>query len=144
MYAAMEGAIEGIPSIGFSLLDYSIEADFTGSKVYVEKVIAYVLEHGMEKGVCLNVNIPNLQPDEIRGIKVCRQANGTWVEELDERKDPYGRNYYWLTGNFENFEPKATDTDAWALENGFVSVVPSQFDLTAYKSIDKLAKLNAK
>ncbi len=144
MSAAMEGAIEGIPSIGFSLLDYSIEADFTGSKVYAEKIIAHVLEHGMDKGVCLNVNFPNLQPGEIRGIQVCRQANGTWVEEIDERKDPYGRNYYWLTGDFENFEPEATDTDAWALENGFVSVVPSQFDLTAYKSIDKLANLNAK
>lgn len=144
MSAAMEGAIEGIPSIGFSLLDYSINADFTGSKVYVEKVIAYVLEHGMDKGVCLNVNIPNLLPDEIKGIKVCRQANGTWVEELDERKDPYGRDYYWLTGDFENFEPQATDTDAWALENGFVSIVPSQFDLTAYKVIDKLSKLNTK
>jgi 5'-nucleotidase len=144
MSAAMEGAIEGVPSIGFSLLDYSINADFSGSKVYAEKIIAYVLEHGMEKGVCLNVNFPKLLPEEIKGIKVCRQASGTWVEELDERQDPYGRNYYWLTGNFQNFEPGATDTDAWALENGFVSVVPSQFDLTAHSVINKLDKLNTK
>lgn len=142
MSAAMEGAIEGIPSVGFSLLDYSINADFSGSKVYAEKIISYVLKHGMEKGVCLNVNIPKLLPDEIKGMKVCRQASGTWVEELDERKDPYGRNYYWLTGDFKNFEPGATDTDAWALEHGFVSVVPSHFDLTAHKQIAKLSKLN--
>lgn len=144
MSAAMEGAIEGVPSIGFSLLDYSINADFSGSKVFAEKVIAYVLENGMEKGTCFNVNIPKLLPNEIKGIKVCRQANGTWVEELDVRKDPYGRDYYWLTGDFENFEPDAKDTDAWALENGFVSVVPSQFDMTAHKLIDKLSKLNTK
>jgi 5'-nucleotidase len=142
MSAAMEGAIEGIPSIGFSLLDYSINADFSGSKVYAEKIIDHVLKHGMAKGVCLNVNIPRLLPDEIKGIKVCRQASGTWVEELDERKDPYGRNYYWLTGEFQNFEPDATDTDAWALANGFVSVVPSHFDMTAYKEISALKKLN--
>ena len=144
MSAAMEGAIEGIPSIGFSLLDYSINADFSGSIFYAEQIIAYVLKNGMQKGTCLNVNIPKLQPSEIKGIRVCRQANGTWVEELDVRKDPYGRDYYWLTGDFENFEPDAKDTDAWALENGFVSVVPSQFDMTAHKLIDKLSQLNTK
>ncbi len=142
MSAAMEGAIEGIPSIGFSLLDYDINADFSSSIIFAEKIIEYTLKHGMEKGVCLNVNIPKLLADEIKGIKVCRQASGTWVEELDERKDPYGRSYFWLTGNFENFEPEATDTDAWALENGFVSVVPSQYDMTAHKVIQQLSNLN--
>ncbi|CAN5383645.1 5'/3'-nucleotidase SurE [soil metagenome] len=144
MSAAMEGAIEGIPSIGFSLLDYDINADFSASVIYAEKIIGFVLENGMEKGVCFNVNIPKLLPDQIKGIKFCRQAKGTWVEDLDERKDPYGRNYYWLTGNFENFEPEATDTDAWALENGFVSIVPSQFDMTSHTELAKLEKMNFK
>jgi 5'-nucleotidase len=142
MSAAMEGAIEGIPSIGFSLCDYSIEADFSASKVFCEKIIDFSLNHGMGEGVCLNVNIPKLRVDEIKGIMVCRQAKGTWEEKLDERKDPYGRHYYWLTGEFKNFEPDATDTDAYALENGFVSVVPSQFDLTNYPAISKLGKLS--
>jgi 5'-nucleotidase len=142
MSAAMEGAIEGIPSIGFSLLDYSIEADFSASKVYCEKIIEFTLKHGMGEGVCLNVNIPKLHVDEIKGIQVCRQARGTWEEELDERTDPSGRNYYWLTGKFKNFETNAKDTDVFALENGFVSVVPSQFDMTAHHAIPKLEKLS--
>jgi len=143
MSAAMEGAIEGIPSIGFSLLNYSIDADFTAAKVYCSKVIAYTLEHGMEKGVCLNVNIPNLELDQLMGIKVCRQARGTWEEALDERKDPSGSSYYWLTGKFKSFEPEAEDTDVYALDKGFVSVVPSQFDMTAHQSLLKFEKLSS-
>ncbi|HEU4717162.1 MAG TPA: 5'/3'-nucleotidase SurE [Bacteroidia bacterium] len=142
MSAAMEGAIEGIPSAGFSLLDYSINADFSASKVIAEKVIAFLLKKGLPGGVCLNVNIPKLHIDEIRGIRVCRQANGTWVEELDERTDPSGRKYYWLTGSFKNFEPEATDTDVWALSNNYVSVVPAGTDLTAHSALEKIHPLN--
>lgn len=142
MSAAMEGAIEGIPSIGFSLLDYSIEADFTTAAAYAEKIIRWSLENGMPEGVCLNVNIPKLHADEIKGIRLCRQAMGTWVEELDERKDPSGRKYYWLTGYFKNFEPEAQDTDAWALANGYVSAVPSHFDLTSYRALDAMKGLS--
>jgi 5'-nucleotidase len=147
MSAAMEGAIEGIPSIGFSLLNYSIDADFSAAEYYSEKIIASVLENGLPEGVCLNVNIPKLHVDEIKGVKICRQAKGTWIEELDERTDPSGRKYYWLTGYFKNFEKDGHDTDAWALESGFVSVVPSQFDLTAYhamKSLGKMAEIKPK
>lgn len=143
MSAAIEGAIEGIPSIGFSLLDYSIEADFSASEAYCGEIIGGVLKHGMPEGVCLNVNIPKLHVDEIKGVKICRQAKGTWEEELDERTDPYGRKYYWLTGHFENFEPAAHDTDAWALENGYVSVVPAQFDLTAHHAMKHLETLSS-
>jgi 5'-nucleotidase len=142
MSAAMEGAIEGIPSIGFSLLNYSINADFSAAEYYCEKIIASALKEGLPEGVCLNVNIPKLHIDEIKGVKVCRQAKGTWVEELDERTDPSGRKYYWLTGYFQNFETKAKDTDVWALDNGFVSVVPSQFDLTAHHAIKQLGKMS--
>lgn len=144
MSAAMEGAIEGIPSIGFSLLDYSIEADFTASTIITQKICSWVIEHGLTKGVCLNVNIPRLHLDEIKGIRTCRQASGTWNEELDERTDPSGRKYYWLTGHFENFEPGKHDTDVWALENGYVSVVPAQFDLTAHQSLKEIHSLTGK
>lgn len=144
MSAAMEGAIEGVPSIGFSLLDYSIEADFTAASVYAQKICSWVLQNGLAKGVCLNVNIPRLHIDEIKGIKTCRQASGTWIEELDERTDPSGRKYYWLTGRFENFEPGKDDTDVWALENGYVSVVPSQFDLTAHTALKQMHSLEGK
>ena len=95
----------------------------------------------MPKGVCLNVNIPKLKTEDIKGIKVMRQAKANWVEKFDERKDPYGREYYWLTGEFVNFEPEAKDTDEWALANGYISVVPVQADMTAHSSIAQLKNL---
>lgn len=140
MSAAVEGAIEGIPSIGFSLSDFSINADFSASKKIAKKIAQKVLANGLPSGVCLNVNIPKLSYDLIKGIKICRQAKATWVEQFDERKDPSGQAYYWLTGKFESFEAKATDTDVWALQNNYVSVVPTQFDMTAHPVIKDLAK----
>lgn len=137
MSAAMEGAIEGIPSLGFSLLDFSWDADFGASKVYMEMIIRNVFHHGMPKNTLLNVNIPNVPKDQIKGVKVCRQARAKWVEEFDHRQDPHGRDYYWLTGKFTNMD-KGEDTDEWALENNFVSIVPVQFDLTAYNAIQPL------
>lgn len=139
MSAALEGALEGIPSIGFSLLDYSHDADFSASKEVVRKLVAHVLEEGLPEGSCLNVNIPKLPPAEIKGIRVCRQANANWVEEFDERKDPAGRTYYWLTGTFQNYD-HGEDTDEWALANGYVSVVPVQYDVTAHHVIPILNK----
>ena len=132
MSAAIEGALEGTPSIGFSLCDYSIEADFTQAEKFIAKIIEQTLKNGIPKGVCLNVNIPKLKTEDIKGIKVVRQAKANWVERFDERKDPYGRDYYWLTGEFVNFEPESLDTDEWALSNGYISVVPTQADLTAH------------
>jgi 5'-nucleotidase len=134
MSAALEGAIENIPSIGFSLLDYSIEADFTASMEVARKLIAKTLKEGMPEYTCLNVNIPNLAPELIKGMKVCRQAKANWEEEFDERKDPAGRVYYWMTGVFKNYD-EGTDTDIWALESGYVSIVPVQFDVTAHQTL---------
>jgi 5'-nucleotidase len=142
MSAAVEGAIEGIPSIGFSLSDHDINADFSHSEKYVEFIIEKVLKDKLPDGVCLNVNIPTLTFDEIKGIRVCRQARANWVEELDERFDPSGKPYYWLTGVFKNFEPGNEETDVWALDNGYISVVPVQFDLTNYDYLKKLKKMN--
>jgi 5'-nucleotidase len=137
MSAAMEGAIEGIPSVGFSLLNYSANADFTTSKHFVKMMIKNLLHFGMPTGTLLNVNIPDLPLEEIKGVKICRQANAKWEEEFDERKDPHGRKYFWLTGAFANSD-KGEDTDVWALENGYVSAVPVQFDLTAHHAMPRL------
>ena len=138
MSAAVEGAIEGVPSIGFSLGDFSIGADFSASKVVATSIASNVLKTNLPKGVCLNVNIPPLHLNEIQGIRYCRQGRANWKEELDERFDPSGNPYYWLTGKFENLEEASTDTDVWALANGFVSVVPVQFDLTAHSFLPEL------
>ncbi len=135
MSAAVEAAVEGVPSIGFSLMDYSIDANFTTSKYFVKQIAQQVLTFGMPKETCLNVNIPKLNKSEVKGIKVCRQAKANWVEEFDERKDPSGNSYFWLTGKFINYDIGKTDTDVWAIENGYISVVPVQYDLTAYTAI---------
>jgi 5'-nucleotidase len=140
MSAAIEGAIDGIPSVGFSLMDYSIDADFTASKEIAGRIARNILAYGLPSNVCLNVNIPPLRISEIKGIKICRQAKASWREEFDERKDPSGRSYYWLTGEFINLEKEKQDTDVWAAANNYVSVVPVQFDLTAYTALPFLAK----
>lgn len=139
MSAAVEGAIEGIPSIGFSLSDYRIDADFTAAKKIAKTVAERVLENGLPSGVCLNVNIPRVNYELIKGIKVCRQAKANWVERFDERHDPTGRPYYWLTGDFENYDTNGKDTDIWALENNYVSIVPTQFDMTAHQAIKEIS-----
>lgn len=137
MSAAVEAGIEGIPAIGFSLLNYAMDADFEPSKKYVKTIVENVLINGLPKGIVLNVNIPKLPQNEIKGIKICRQANAHWVEEFDKRTNPMGREYYWLSGKFIN-EDEGKDTDEWALEQGYVSIVPTQFDLTAHQFIKEL------
>lgn len=138
MSAAIEGALEGSPSIGFSLCDYAMEADFTQATKYIKQLIEHALSHKMPKGVCWNVNIPKAPEEHLQGIKFVRQAKANWVERFDERKDPYGRSYYWLTGEFVNFEPEAMDTDEWALANKYISVVPTQVDLTAHEYLNEM------
>ena len=143
MAAAMEGAVNHIPSIGFSLLDFDPDADFTASGKVAEEVIQYVLASGLPDGICLNVNIPALPSEEIKGIRICSQANGYWKEEFEKRTDPNGVEYYWLTGFFHNREPEngGAGTDEWALKNKYVSVVPINTDLTAYDLLDKMKAL---
>ena len=137
MSAAVEAGVEGIPAIGFSLLDYSADANFEACKPFVKSITEKVLESGLPKGVVLNVNIPKLPLEEIRGTKICRQAKAMWVEDFNKRTNPYGRDYYWLSGEFIN-EDKGEDTDEWALAHGYVSIVPTQFDLTAHHAIQEL------
>jgi len=144
MAAAIEGAIHHIPSIGFSLLDYRPDADFDAAEPYVKKIISDTLEHGLPPGTCLNVNIPAIPRDQIMGIRICRQTNGYWKEQFEIREDPRGSNYSWLTGNFFNREPGATDTDEWALENNYLAVVPVKTDFTDYALLEQMQKWETK
>ncbi len=137
MGAVIEGAISGIPSIGFSLLDYSPGADFSHTEKYIKKITLKVLENGLPEGVCLNVNIPLVNGYDIKGIKICRQAKAAWEEDFDVHTDPHQRKFYWLHGEFKNLDD-AVDTDEWALENHYVSVTPVKIDLTDHQSITQL------
>lgn len=139
MSAAMEASIESIPSIGFSLLDYRFEADFGPAKYYAHKIVKSLLETKMDKHLLLNVNIPSVPLKEMKGIKICKQAYAKYDEDFYERIDPHGKKYYWLTGEFKNFD-KGDDTDVWALQNNYISVVPVQFDLTNYTLKKELEK----
>lgn len=136
MSAAVEAGIKGIPAIGFSLCDYSWNANFEKTKPYIQSITKSTLKNGLDQGTVLNVNFPNSTTD-YKGVKICRQANAHWEETFDKRTNPLGKDYYWLSGTFENFD-KGNDTDEWALANQYVSVVPVQFDMTAHQSINKL------
>jgi 5'-nucleotidase len=137
MSAAIEAALEGLPAIGFSLCDYEHNADFEPVKKYVRAIVAKALEKGLPQNIALNVNFPAVPEDQIKGIKVCRQAHARWQEEFEQRKDPRGRDYFWLTGSFVNLD-KGGDTDEDALKANYVSVVPVTFDLTAYSALSRI------
>ncbi|HBH24326.1 MAG TPA: 5'/3'-nucleotidase SurE [Cytophagales bacterium] len=139
MSAALEGAIEDIPSIGFSVCDYSHEAEMGHVHDFVIKIAEQVLKYGLPRGIALNVNFPPKRNEPIKGIKICRQTRAKWQEEFDRRFDPTGRQYFWLTGNFVNMD-KGEDNDEYAIANNYASVVPTQFDLTAYHAIPIINK----
>ncbi|MCJ8291568.1 MAG: 5'/3'-nucleotidase SurE [Crocinitomicaceae bacterium] len=141
MSAAVEGAMEGIPSIGFSLSSFESDADFDLSKEIVAKVVKEVLEQKMPIGVCLNVNIPDVSKNDFKGIKICKQANAYWDDRFDKRKDQFNRTYYWLTGDFID-QDKSEDTDVYWIDQGYATIVPTQYDLTAYSSIKELENWN--
>jgi 5'-nucleotidase len=139
MSAAVEASIEGIPAIGFSLLDYSWNANFNEIKKYLINITKQALLNGIPEGNALNVNFPKLKEKDIKGIKICRQANAYWVEKFDKRVNPQGKVYYWLTGEFIN-KDNGHDSDEWALANGFISIVPVKFDMTDHENISYIKK----
>jgi 5'-nucleotidase len=141
MGAAIEAAFYNIPSIGLSLTDHDLDADFEGAIKYGSHIVASVLAGEIPQHLCLNVNVPNIPCEEIKGIRVSRQTRGYWREEFYKRTDPHGRDYFWLTGAFSNAEPHAEESDEWALANGYVAVVPIQVDLTAYDQIEQLKSI---
>lgn len=139
MSAAMEAAIDGVQSIGFSLYDYSHDANFEYARPFVQSIVTKMLEKPLPFGTLLNVNIP--KTEHIKGIKVCRQCIGKYAEHFEERTDPSGKKYYWMTGKFINMEPEDNDTDIWAIENDYISVVPTKFDLTSNSVIQHLKQI---
>lgn len=137
MGAALEGAIDGIPSIGFSVDDFSLNADFSHVDPFIETITRKVLEEGLPEGICLNVNIPRKSDQPIKGIKTARQAKARWKEAFEKRTDPFGRHYYWMGGEFLNGDPRP-DTDEKAMADNYVAVVPVQVDFTAQSMLDKI------
>lgn len=139
MSAAVEGAMENIPSIGFSLCDFDADADFSGAQKITEEVVNLVLKNNFPSNICLNVNIPKIKKNELKGIKIARQANAFWEDRFDKRYDQFNKPYYWLTGKFGNHD-HGEDTDIFALSQGYASIVPTQFDMTAYSTMNELKK----
>ncbi|MDR2121725.1 MAG: 5'/3'-nucleotidase SurE [Flavobacteriaceae bacterium] len=141
MSAAIEGGIEGIPSVGFSLCDFSYSANFKASRKYIKSIAENILLNKLPEGIVLNVNIPKAEEKDIKGIRICRQANAQWEEEFDKRVDPKGKTYYWLTGKWTNLD-RGDDTDEWALEHNYISIVPVRFDMTAFHFLEKIKQWN--
>ena len=141
MGAAIEAAFYDIPSIGLSLTDHDLDADFEGAVKYGSQIVEAVLNGDIPSPLCLNVNVPNIPCADIKGVRLSRQTRGYWREEFFKRTDPHGRDYFWLTGGFSNAEPESEDTDEWALANGYVAIVPIQVDLTAYRQMEQLKNL---
>lgn len=137
MSAAVEGAMEGIPSIGFSLCSFESDADFTNSQQVIRSVVSEALNNGIPKGVCLNVNIPDVPAGELKGVRVCQQANAFWEDRFDKRYDQFNQPYYWLTGDFYDKDDQE-GTDLYWIDRGYASVVPTQFDMTAYSVMNEL------
>lgn len=137
MSAAIEAAIEGIPSVGFSFCNYDHSTELDHLKPWIEKVIKQIVLKPLAKGVALNVNFPDVE--EIKGIKLCRQANAKWQEVFEQRKDPYGKKYFWLAGDFVNLDD-SEDTDEWAIDKGYASIVPCKYDLTSYDSFSRISE----
>ena len=141
MSAAIEAAMEGLPSIGFSLCDYGEDADFSHCLDYVSKISKKIIDAPLTPGVALNVNFPAISSKPLSGIKVCRQAHAKWNEEFQEREDPYKKKYFWMAGEFENLDDNKKDTDIDALDNNYVSIVPCKYDLTDYDALEETKKL---
>lgn len=139
MGAAIEGCIFGVPSIGMSLCDFMTDADFSATEIVAKTVARQALKNGLPKGVCLNVNVPK---GEVKGIRVSSQTQGKWVNEYHRSTDGVGRDVFWITGNFENWEQDNQNSDEWALANGYAAVVPVKIDMTAHDFIPELEKWN--
>ena len=140
--AVVEGCMNGIQSIAFSVDDHSMDADFSIAVKYVRTIIREALANGIPSNTCLNVNFPKAATEICKGIKVCRQTMGVWKEEFDHRIDPHGRDYYWLTGFFQNNELGEEDTDDWAVQHNYAAIVPIKVDVTDYEALQSLKNWN--
>ena len=140
MGVTIEGCMKYVPSVAYSLCDHDDDADFEPMRRYVQQFTERVLGEGLPEGVCLNVNFPVLTSGmtDYKGVKICRMAHGTWCNEVTRCHHPRGYDYYWMVGHFRNDEPEATDTDNWAVNNGYVSITPTALDLTHYEMLRQM------
>ena len=141
MGITLEGCMKYIPSVAYSLCDFSADADFEPMRPLVRDITRRVLDQGLPRGVCLNVNFPLTQ---YKGVRVCRMAYGTWYDECIKTHHPRGYDYFWMVGHYRNDEPEAEDTDNWALTHGYVAITPTRVDVTAYEIFDELNTWNLK
>jgi 5'-nucleotidase len=140
MSAALEGSLEGIRSAGISFCNNHIDADLRASAKATKVVIEMMLKNKTNKDLCLNVNIPDVPLKNVKGIKFCRQAKGNWHEFYEIHKDKEGNEFLWLTGKFENLEKSKKDTDLWALDHNYISIVPINADMTAHAELKKIER----
>ena len=140
MGVTMEGCLKYIPSLAFSLCDQASDADFEPMRSYVREMTRRVLDEGLPKGACLNINFP--KGGDYAGVKVCRMAYGTWYNETEQHHHSRGYDYWWMIGHYRNDEPEAEDTDKWALENGYIAITPTTIDVTAYEAMDQIKGWN--
>lgn len=130
MGVALEGCMKYLPSVAFSLCDFNEDADFSPLRPLVRLITRKVIDEGLPKGVCLNVNFPK---ETFKGVRVCRMAHGTWYDECVKERHPRGYDYFWMVGRYRNDEPDADDTDNWALTHGYVAITPTRIDVTHYE-----------
>ena len=137
MGVVIEGCLKGIPSVGFSLCNHTPDADFSATLPYIRSITRKVLQEGLPKGTCLNVNFPDTR--ELKGIRICRQTDGDWIHEFSAHNHPQrDRSYYWLTGEYRNNEPGVEGTDHWALDHGYAAITPTKVDVTDYAMLEKM------
>jgi 5'-nucleotidase len=136
MGVTLEGCMKYIPSVAFSLCSHDYFSDFSPLRPYVRSIVRKVLDNGLPKGVCLNVNFPDT--DKFKGVKICRMAYGTWYDEAVKQRHPRGYDYWWMVGKYKNDEPEAEDTDNWAVNHGYIAVTPTKIDVTAYEAMESL------
>lgn len=136
MGVTLEGCMKYIPSLAFSLCTHDWFADFESLRPYIRKIVWKVLDDGLPKGVCLNVNFPVV--DQFKGVRVCRMAPGTWDNEVVKCRHPRGYDYWWMVGRYTNDEPEAEDTDNWALRHGYIAITPTKIDITSYEMIEQM------
>ena len=149
MGVTMEGCMKYIPSVAFSICDYSADADFSPLEPYIRDITQRILRDGLPQGVCLNVNFPLLpppstlleNPSTYKGVKICRMGMGTWENEVSKCHHPRGYDYWWMVGTYRDDEPDAQDTDKWALAHGYVAITPTRVDVTAYEAMEHLKHL---
>lgn len=139
MSIALEGCIKGVPSVAFSSGRMKADSDFGYMEETVAHIVGTVLEKGLPKGVCLNVNVPDTERP--KGIRICKMGMGDWHEEWQERDHPHGGKYYWIAGYYAPDDPDDQLSDTWAFRNGYVAVTPIQLDLTAWAVMEQLKVL---